>query len=605
MVDFCARRAKLRLYVCTTLIVLLACCAGAEAQYRLHTDILSADSLFDATSFGIPASFKTKSECIEFVYRLPAVLEQKGFVAASIDSARFDSASARILVYLGDRYSWGEVRTRKEDASILLASGWNIKKLAGKSFKPEVVRTEQEKVLNYMENNGYPFAKISLDSVILDNGAISAQLRLDKGPLYRIDSMRIYGTAKISVAFMQRYLGITDGMIYRKEKLLTISRRILELPYVQEERPWTVTLLGAGSILNLYLRPKKSSQVDALVGFLPNNDQLTSSKLLVTGEATVNLKNSFGNGESIGLHWQQLQQKSPRLNLAYQQPYLFQSPFGVNASFSLYKKDSSFLTTDGLLGVQYSKSANHTSMVFIEANGSNLLTVDTLTVISTHQLPAVADVSAVSFGLSYELNTTNYRFNPLRGNEFLFIGSVGTKKFKKNSGILKLIDPNDSSFDFNQLYDTVKLSSYVFKLNLIAAHYFRMSRASTIKLGVNSGIYQSGNTFRNDLFQIGGYRLLRGFDEESILASQYVAGTLEYRYLIGQNSFLFSFLDGGWAKNDVPGFKVNSIYLGLGVGLAFETKAGIFNMSYAVGKQDSNPFQLRQAKIHLGYLNFF
>jgi hemolysin activation/secretion protein len=80
---------------------------------------------------------------------------------------------------------------------------------------------------------------------------------------------------------------------------------------------------------------------------------------------------------------------------------------------------------------------------------------------------------------------------------------------------------------------------------------------------------------------------------------------MEYRYLIGMNSFLFSFIDGGWAKNDVPGYANSSLYLGAGLGLAFETKAGIFNMSYAVGKTGSTPFQFGQAKIHLGYVNFF
>src|SRR4029077_9463491 len=129
---------------------------------------------------------------------------------------------------------------------------------------------------------------------------------------------------------MQRYLNIPNGSIYRKEKLQIISKKIMELPYVQEEHSWSLTLLGTGSILNLYLKPKKSSQIDVLVGFLPNNDQLTSSKLLVTGEATVNLKNPFGGGESLGLNWQQLQVKSPRLNLYFQQPYLFKSPFGIN-----------------------------------------------------------------------------------------------------------------------------------------------------------------------------------------------------------------------------------------------------------------------------------
>ena len=44
------------------------------------------------------------------------------------------------------------------------------------------VQQWQEKILNYLENNGHPFAKVYLDSLQLDNEKVSAQLKLDKGP---------------------------------------------------------------------------------------------------------------------------------------------------------------------------------------------------------------------------------------------------------------------------------------------------------------------------------------------------------------------------------------------------------------------------------------
>lgn len=479
-----------------------------------------------------------------------------------------------------------------------------FEKLLGKPAVPDHFQAEELELLNYLENSGYPFAKISLDSVSINQGSISAVLNIEKGPLYKIDSIRIIGTAKISVEFMERYLGIPEGSIYRKDKLLMISKRILELPFVQEERPWSVNMLGTGSILNLYLKPKKSSQIDVLVGLLPNNNELQSGKLLVTGEATVVLRNPFGNGESLALDWQQLQQQSPRLNISFGEPYIFHSPYGVNLAFSLYKKDSSYINTDGILGMQFSASTNKKGTVFIESTGTTVLTIDTATIIATKQLPETADVSSLSLGASFDFNNTNYRFNAIRGNEIYFIGSAGTKTLKKNSEITKLTDNNDPSFDFNTLYDTVKTSTYQFRLNFAGAHYFPLSHASTIRFALNAAWYQSPKIYRNDLYQIGGYKLLRGFDEESILASEYTVTSLEYRYLIGMNSFLFSFIDGGWAKNDVPGYAMNSLYLGVGLGLAFETKAGIFNMSYAVGKQGANPFEFREAKIHLGYVNF-
>jgi outer membrane protein assembly factor BamA len=598
------RMAKLRLYGFIHFL-LLASFLPVHAQYALHVKLSSPDSILHASSFGIPPSFKDRLVCTEYVYKLTENLRNKGYTSASIDSVKFDSAAAFIQLYVGERFTWSVIRTHPADVAMLSAAGWNTKKLIGKPATIDHFQTEELQLLNWLENNGYPFAKISLDSVEINQGSIQALLNVEKGPLYKIDSIHIIGQAKISVDFMERYLGIPEGSIYRKDRLLLISRRIQELTFVQEERPWSVSMLGTGSILNLYLKPKRSSQIDALVGLLPNNDQVGGGKLLVTGEATVFLRNPFGNGESLGLDWQQLQQKSPRLNISYQQPYIFHSPYGVNLAFSLYKKDSSYINTDGLLGIQFNVSANKKGSVFIQTAGCTVLNIDTAQIIATRQLPEIADVSSLSLGATYDFNNTNYRFNAVRGNEVYFIGSAGTKRLKKNSEIIRLKDENDPSFDYSALYDTVKTSSYQFRLNVAGAHYFELSHASTIRFAVNAAWYQSPKIFRNELFQIGGYRLLRGFDEESILASVYTVGSLEYRYLIGMNSFLFSFVDGGWAKNDVPGYAINNVYLGIGLGLAFETKAGIFNMSYAVGKQNSDPFQFRQAKIHLGYVNFF
>ena len=596
--------AKLRLYGFIPFL-LLASIRPALAQYALQVKLNSPDSVLRAPSLGIPGSFKDRAGCTEYVYKLTDILRNKGFTSASIDSVKFDSASANLNLYIGEHFIWSKIRTRKADTELLSAAGWDSKKLLGKPATPDHFQTEELQLLNYMENNGYPFAKISLDSVEIDSGAINAVLSIDKGPLYKIDSIRIIGNAKISVDFMERYLGIPEGSIYRKDRLLMISRRILELPFVQEERPWSVSMLGTGSILNLYLKTKKSSQIDVLVGFLPNNDQLQSGKLLVTGQATVVLRNPFGNGESLGLDWQQLQQQSPRLNVNFQQPYMFHSPYGASLAFSLYKKDSSYINTDGLLGIQFNSSMNKKGSIFIESTGCTVLTIDTSQIIATRQLPEVADVSSLSLGVTYDFNNTNYRYNAVRGNELYFIGSAGTKRLNKNSEITKLKDVNDPAFDYSTLYDTALTSTYQFRLNIAGAHYFQLSRASTIRFALNAAWYQSPKIYRNELYQIGGYRLLRGFDEESILASEYTVGSLEYRYLIGMNSFLFSFIDGGWAKNDVPGYAINNLYLGIGLGLAFETKAGIFNMSYAIGKEDSNPFEFRQAKIHLGYVNFF
>jgi outer membrane protein assembly factor BamA len=142
-------------------------------------------------------------------------------------------------------------------------------------------------------------------------------------------------------------------------------------------------------------------------------------------------------------------------------------------------------------------------------------------------------------------------------------------------------------------------------MKISAAKYFPLTRASTIRTALNGGWFQSENIFRNEVFQIGGYKLLRGFDEESQFASQYLVATAEYRYLLGRNSFLFVFLDGGFTKNQSVKSNPAYNYIGTGLGMAFETKAGIFNLSWAVGRRSDARFDFRQSKIHLGYVNYF
>ena len=595
--------AKLSAYhkISGLLGVMLTISLFCDAQYTLRIRPVDRDSLFISDTLKLQAGFQNRQNCISYVNKLPALLQKKGYPSASVDSVFYDSTNAFCILYVGEAMKHSVLNTDSIEPSVLSHAGIN------KKNPPNILELNkvQEKILNHMENTGYPFASVMVDSVQFSSDSMYAMLKLDKGPLYKIDSIRNYGNGSISSNFLQQYLGIKNGSIYRKEKMQQISERIRELPYLQESQPWNMSLLGTGSILNVYLDTKKSSEVNVLLGLLPANEQLANNKMLVTGEANINLKNSLGGGETIGVNWQQIQVKSPRLNILFQQPYLFGSPFGMNFNFDLLKKDSSYVNIGILLGAAYAVSSRQTGSVFIQRLTTNLLTVDTFSIKNSRRLPPEADVSSVNLGVSYEWLTTDYRFNPRRGNEFSVTASAGTKNIRKNNVIVKLSDLSDPSFDFNKLYDTFQLKSYQFRMKLKAAHYFPIGRGATFKTAFNGGWFQSPDIFRNELFQIGGYKLLRGFDEESIFSSAYGVATAEYRYLLGQNSFLSAFVDYGLSSNTSQEIKVNNNFLGAGVGMAFETKAGIFNITYAAGKRDEQKFNLRQSKIHLGYVNYF
>jgi outer membrane protein assembly factor BamA len=585
------------------LIVCLFIAVTSRAQYKLNVQYADKDSLFNPQQLGLQTNFPDKMSCMQYVVQLPAQLHKRGYAAASVDSVAFDSAAATILLYHGDLEQWGDLHPDSVDKKALDESGYNSKNFIHKPVDVEQVKLIEQHLLSFYERNGYPFASIYLDSITTEKDGLNALLKVNKGPLYHIDSIRVYGNAVISNIFLQRYLTIQNGSIYNIDKLKLVDKLLLQLPYLQEVKSSNLTMLGTGSILNLYLIPKKSSQIDFLIGFSPAGSQ--TNKLLLTGQANLNLKNALGAGETILFNWQQLQQSSPRLNLGYQQPYILGSPFGIDFSFSLYKKDSTYLQLNTQLGVQYLLSATQSGKLFLQDQSTILLAsgVDTNLVKATKTLPPNIDASTVSVGINYNWNSTNYHFNPRTGNELDIIASVGTKTIKKNTTILGI---TDSSYDYDSLYDSLKLHSYQFKIVLAVAHYFSLGKQSVFKVAANLGWYNSQSVFKSDLFQIGGYKLLRGFDEESIYATQYGVATAEYRYLLGLNSYLFSFVDLGWAKENYQYINANANFVGTGIGLEFETKIGLLNVSYAIGTRSDVPFNFNEAsKIHFGYINYF
>ncbi len=602
-----------RIIICAVITVLLCSFSNTvfpQNNYHLIIQMADKDTANKTVTASqknlLQTSFLNQQSCIEYITRIPTILAGKGYPAASVDSFFYDSAAAHIFLYTGKQYHWVQVNTNGIQKEILEEAGWFQMQKHNSNLDFAQLQSVQNKMLTYYERNGYPFASVHLDSVQIEEDVIHATLKTDRGPLYHIDSIHVYGKEKIKNNFLQKYLSIENGSLYRADKLENISHRLTELPFLQEQQHWDLSMLGTGSVLNLYLQPKRSSEINVLIGFLPGTSQVTKPRL--TGDVNLNLKNALGSGESILLNWQKLQQNSPRLDIGYQQPYIFHSPFGVAFNFDLLKRDSAYLQLNFNLGLQYTLSANQSGTVFFQNQRTYLLQggYDTNQIRITKLLPDNIDVNSSNIGVSYDWINTNYRLNPRKGNELNITGTAGLKKITKNNDIVNLKDPSNPTFVFSSLYDSLKLNSYQLRFLFNVAHYFAAGKKSTVKTSLRSGLFYSQNIFRNELFRIGGYKLLRGFDEESIYATQYAVFTAEYRYFTGINSFLFVFTDDAVTKTNYQFTRFSNSFISAGVGLSFETKVGLLNVSYAVGKRNDVKFDIRESsKIHFGYVNYF
>ena len=521
--------------------------------------------------------------------KLIDLFHSRGFPLAGIDSTSRNAKFICVYIFCGNKFEWVQLSEGKIDSKYLDGSGYGNKKYLRRSFNYSDIETINKKILENCENNGYPFAEVKLDSIQLNSNGVRATMVLTKNNLNKIDSVILKGNPSIAPIYINNYIGIFPGDIYNESKLKKISARLKELAFLKEVRPSQVAFSEKGNKLYLFLENKKASQFDGVIGFLP--DETNVGKLNLTGEVHLKLQNSFRRGEILELNWKQVPPRSQDLKFHVLYPFLFNSPFGIDGNISIFKRDSIFVDVIKNLGIQYSLGGNNLIKAFVNDKESNLQSTKGYKNITV--LPPFADVTTVSYGTSFHYEKLDYRLNPQKGIALDLLASAGNRSIRKNSDINPIV------------YDNLNLTSTTYQLELNADYYQSLGSRHVLDIGTKSAEIYNTELFTNEMYRIGGLKSLRGFDEESIYASTFVIGKIEYRYQVEQNSFLFAFYNQAWYARKTKNTFATDKPFGFGAGINFETRIGIMSVSYALGKQFDNPIYFRNGKVHFGIVNYF
>ena len=113
----------------------------------------------------------------------------------------------------------------------------------------------------------------------------------------------------------------------------------------------------------------------------------------------------------------------------------------------------------------------------------------------------------------------------------------------------------------------------------------------------------SDTYFENELLRFGGINSVRGFEENSFMASLFGVINTEYRYQLNNNIYIHSIIDLAYFENKITVQKEKLYGFGFGFGLL--TKAGLFKMNYANGKSEHQQFKFANSKIHLSLIADF
>ena len=516
-------------------------------------------------------------------------LHVQGYLSASIDSVKFDADKAIVHLFQGRKYIVGKIDYSGLENTALEALGLHGRQK--KHINIYQLADQKNKLVRHYENSGFPFAKAYFEPVDIKDSLFNASLQVAKGDYYAMDSMYIKGDVKISSNYIQKTIQIQPGDAFNQEHIADIGNRIQNLNFISEIKPAEIEFRQDVVDLYLYLQKQKANVFNGIIGFLQSEQD---GKLQITGDLMLNLVNSFGRGEEIFLNWEKLESSSQKLNVAFDYPYLFKSDFGVDFNFELYKKDSTYLSLNSGLGLRLFLSKDDFVRAYYRYKSSSRIGSDKEQLVSAN----FADVQSNVIGVSYHLNRLDYRFNPRKGVVLNLFGGAG---FKNISGLKS--DTLNLNIDQNttELEAGLDLGIYYPIYGNFVFHFSN----STRYLDQFSDKEKQSLQFENELYRFGGAKSLRGFDESIFLASIYSLQNAEIRYLFDKNSAFYAFWNGAYYYQNLSTGVTEDFPWGFGIGMDFDTKAGIFSLSYALGKQFDNPFQLQTAKIHFGYISRF
>ncbi len=529
----------------------------------------------------------------------------EGYLQAGIDSVILKESNVYWHLHKGAQYS-------EFIPDTFIMDGWERDALwktleNGLNRKMSVAQFKNlaKKTIAHYNNNGYPFANLQLSKIYFLEKELHTTLQLFLGPYVIYDSIIINEELNIKKAFLYNFLNIHPGEPYNEQQILQIENKLRSLPFINILSPILISFNNNKASVILNINKNTINKVDAIAGFAPQSDN-NNNKLLLTGQADIQLHNTIGAAEKFSLFWQSFLKNGQSLNSKLVLPYLPYIKFGSTLSFDLIKFDTTFLTTKPTIAINFRNKNNVLLSAFFSNETTSLISLDTNKLRVNQNFPSPNATNYKQYGISLENSVWSSFINPFWGYSYIFSGSFGTKKIIKDSRIVNMEFQNNGKN--YSLYDSFPLSFNQFQIQIGGSKIWTLySDKWVLYTNIEGKYIYTPQIFLNELFRLGGFKSLRGFDEQQFFADQYALTNVEIRYRYNQLSNFFAFCNAMAYKNNAQNFAgiKSDIPIGFGLGANINTGNTILSLVYAYGKQKNIPINFLRGKFHFGFVNYF
>ena len=442
-----------------------------------------------------------------------------------------------------------------------------LSKLKTEFFTKDLDSLKKEISEKY-RNNGFAFNRVKSKFTGMKNNIPQVEISVVEGKARKIDAFVIKGYEKVPKRFVKNLKKEYQGKIYDDKNLVAINQSLQSHPFLLLDKPPQTLFTKDSTQVFLFLRKKKSSTFDGVIGF--GNDK--TDKFTFNGSINVNFKNIFNRFETLNVFWQRNPDKGQNFDLQTDIPYLFNSNIGTNINVNIYRQDSTFATVK-----------------FLPSLYLHLDSRQKLGLRGRFETSAITD-SLYTQGKDFNKKGIGVWY------EFTEPSEIGLFRYKTRvRGEADYITSN-----YSKENKTYNQNNFLFS----AERNFHLSGNNYLNLRGETALLNSKNEFAtNELLRFGGWNSFRGFNENSLYADLYYYGTAEYRYLVGEQAFFDIFGQYGEFNNKSLNLKPK-IY-SFGMGFNFVLPIGLMSFQLSNGNEFGNQIKFGDTKIHWGILSRF
>lgn len=496
---------------------------------------------------------------------------ESGYFTCNVDSINLKNQKLKIYLQTGNLISLNSIKVNLPNSLALkLRENFNSDKTY---FNANEFSDKIKKWIVLMNNNGFPFAEFEFQKSEIINSKINLICNLITGPLVKIDSIINPEINKKELQLVYKFTDIRNGDLFELNKIYKISENIKNTGFIQEIRPPAYEFIDNKASIYTYCKPQSKNSINGLVGIQPGENETVQ----FTGNVALSFQNALSYGEVLKINWRRMFNSSQNLIAELSYPFLFNTNFEIQGGLDMIKKDSSFFNFNSKLIVNYKSNSNFSNgFLFTNNNSTNLLEED------------YSSTSVNSFGFVTNFKKLDNPFNPRRGFKIQSELAYGWKETYAIDAVANNI-----------------LKSPNFNGNISFSSYLSLIKRTTFKIKLSGSTIQNNILYENELTRIGGYKTIRGFDEESIWVSSFILGNFEFRYIIDEKSNVFLFSDFAWSESKTNNILRADYFQSFGFGTNISMQNGLLTLIYGLGRKIDNPFLIRTGKIHLGFTSYF